>query len=76
LKVDFKKSRFDEIQAALLPFLIQAGFNTSRIAFVPCAGVSGINLTKSEDPALQSWWAGKSIVDYLGEIKSLIAHVD
>lgn len=69
LKVDFRKSRFDEIQAALLPFLIQAGFHTSRIAFVPCAGASGINLTKFENPALQSWWSGKSIVDYLGEIK-------
>jgi elongation factor 1 alpha-like protein len=65
--VDYKKLRFDEIQAILFPFLIQAGFNASRIAFVPCAGVSGVNLTKQENPALQSWWSDPPLVDYLGE---------
>ncbi|CAE6411697.1 unnamed protein product [Rhizoctonia solani] len=74
--VDYRKSRFDEIQVALLPFLIQAGFNTSRVAFVPCAGVSGVNLTKSEEPALQSWWNGQPIVDYLDRLEPPVRDFD
>ncbi|KEP54105.1 EF Tu GTP-binding domain protein [Rhizoctonia solani 123E] len=74
--VDYKKSRFDEIQATLITFLVQAGFNTSRIAFVPCAGVSGVNLTKSEEPALQSWWNGKPIVDYLDQLEPPVRDFD
>ncbi|KAF8707441.1 Elongation factor Tu C-terminal domain, partial [Rhizoctonia solani] len=74
--VDYRKSRFDEIQVALLPFLVQAGFNTSRVTFVPCAGVSGVNLTKSEEPALQSWWDGKPIVDHLDRLEPPIRDFD
>ncbi|KAJ1311279.1 hypothetical protein OPQ81_009777 [Rhizoctonia solani] len=74
--VDYKKSRFDEIQATLISFLVQAGFNTSRVAFVPCAGVSGVNLTKSEEPALQSWWDGKPIVDYLDQLEPPVRDFD
>ncbi|CAE6466600.1 unnamed protein product [Rhizoctonia solani] len=74
--VDYKKSRFDEIQAALIPFLVQVGFNTSRVTFVPCAGVSGVNLTKSEEPALQSWWNGKPIVDYLDQLEPPVRDFD
>ncbi|KAL5641145.1 hypothetical protein ACGC1H_001583 [Rhizoctonia solani] len=74
--VDYKKSRFDEIQATLITFLVQAGFNTSRVAFVPCAGMSGVNLTKSEEPALQSWWNGNPIVDYLDQLEPPVRDFD
>ena len=74
--VDYKKLRFDEIQAALFPFLIQAGFNASRIAFVPCAGASGVNLTKLEVPALQSWWSEQPIVDYLDRLEPPVRDFD
>ncbi|KAG9102065.1 Hsp70 suppressor, GTPase facilitates ribosomal subunit dissociation [Ceratobasidium sp. UAMH 11750] len=67
--VDYKKLRFDEIQGALFPFLIQAGFNASRIAFVPCAGVSGVNLTKLDNATLGSWWNGPPLVDYLDKLE-------
>ncbi|KAH7344847.1 P-loop containing nucleoside triphosphate hydrolase protein [Rhizoctonia solani] len=74
--VDYKKSRFDEIQGVLLPFLIQAGFNASRVVFIPCAGVSGVNLTKSEEPALQSWWNDGPIVDYLDRLEPPVRDFD
>ncbi|KAF8609529.1 hypothetical protein BDV93DRAFT_602188 [Ceratobasidium sp. AG-I] len=74
--VDYRKLRFDEIQAALFPFLIQAGFNASRIAFVPCAGASGINLTKQENPALQSWWSGQTLVDHIDQLEPPVRDFD
>ncbi|KAG8744859.1 Hsp70 suppressor, GTPase facilitates ribosomal subunit dissociation [Ceratobasidium sp. 414] len=67
--VDYKKLRFDEIQGALFPFLIQAGFNASRIAFVPCAGASGVNLTKLGGSTLGSWWNEPPLVDYLDKLE-------
>ncbi|QRW05527.1 Elongation factor Tu GTP binding domain [Ceratobasidium sp. AG-Ba] len=66
--VDFKKLRYDEIQGALFPYLIQAGFSASRVAFIPCAGVSGVNLTKLDNAALGSWWTEPPLVDFLDKL--------
>ncbi|QRV91461.1 Elongation factor Tu GTP binding domain [Ceratobasidium sp. AG-Ba] len=53
---------------ALFPYLIQAGFSASRVAFIPCAGVSGVNLTKLDNAALGSWWTEPPLVDFLDKL--------
>ena len=45
--VGWSRARLDEVRAALLRFLCAIGFAAERIAFVPVAGLSGVNLVRS-----------------------------
>lgn len=71
---DWSKARFDEIVAALTPFLRQAGYAKPR--FVPVSGFSGENLAKRTAPKLLDWYTGPTVVELLDSFEPLARDVD
>lgn len=65
--VDWSQERYNEIVKKLGQFLKQAGFKESDVSFVPCSGLSGINLaTPPPEPQLCTWYKGATLVDEIG----------
>ncbi|PWY70998.1 elongation factor 1 alpha [Aspergillus heteromorphus CBS 117.55] len=63
--VEWDQERFEEIEQQVSSFLTTAGFQAKNIAFVPCSGISGDNVTRrSEDPKV-SWYQGQTLVGEL-----------
>lgn len=63
--VQWDKDRFEEIEQQISSFLTTAGFQAKNIAFVPCSGVLGDNITRrSEDPHA-SWYTGRTLIEEL-----------
>ena len=64
---DYSRDRFDEIKAALTPFLAQSGFGDGRVSWVPVSGFEGVNLVPNGDvPVPQSlarWWTGGTLTE-------------
>jgi len=65
-QVGWSRQRFNEICAILQPFLVQSGYQPSKLSFIPCAAMKGVNLTKNESPELKAWYDGPTIADQLG----------
>ncbi|OJZ90877.1 hypothetical protein ASPFODRAFT_153781 [Aspergillus luchuensis CBS 106.47] len=63
--VQWDQDRFEEIEQQVSSFLTTAGFQAKNIAFVPCSGISGDNVTRrSEDPNV-SWYKGHTLIEEL-----------
>ncbi|KAL7658343.1 hypothetical protein ACMYSQ_004474 [Aspergillus niger] len=63
--VQWDQGRFEEIVQQVSSFLTTAGFQAKNIAFVPCSGISGDNVTRrSEDPNV-SWYKGRTLIEEL-----------
>lgn len=68
-QVNYSQARFDEICTTLRPFLQQSGYQASKIAFVPAAGMAGVNLVDRDAEGsanLKQWWKGPTLVEALG----------
>ncbi|GJN90750.1 hypothetical protein Rhopal_003764-T1 [Rhodotorula paludigena] len=63
--VDWSQARFEAICQQLQPFLVQTGFQTNKVAFVPVGAMSGVNLVDQMDPRLEDWYDGQSLVTEL-----------
>ncbi|KZO92176.1 EF Tu GTP binding domain-containing protein [Calocera viscosa TUFC12733] len=61
------EARYNEIVSTLTPFLLQTGFQTARIAFVPLSGMDGVNLI--EAPASLPWYTGPTLLSALDALK-------
>ena len=64
--VGWDQSRYAEIVDALKPFLLQTGFQNSKMKFAPVAAMTGVNLIKRNGPELRKWYKGPTLVDLLG----------
>lgn len=63
--VGWSKDRYDEIEQQISAFLTTAGFQARNLAFVPCSGFRGDNITRrSEDPQA-SWYTGPVLIELL-----------
>ena len=61
----YSRGRFDEIRAALSPFLASCGFGEDRVAWTPVSGTEGVNLAlpnAGPNPELAAWWDGPTLV--------------
>ena len=66
--VGWSRDRYEEIVKKLAQFLKQAGFKDNDIAYIPCSGLAGENLTASPTvPALATWYSGPTLVQQIGE---------
>ena len=65
--VGWAQTRFDEIAQQMTGFLTQASFTSRNLTFVPCAALTGDNVTTAPDhtaiPA--SWYAGPTLLTAL-----------
>lgn len=65
-KVNWSQDRYDEIVDALKPFLVSAGFAASKTTYMPLAAMEGINVLENNEPLLQSWYTGPTLMTTLG----------
>ena len=66
--MEWSQTRYNEICGILRPFLVQSGFQLSRLSFVPCAAMKGVNLTTNTDEALKKWYDGPTVEQELGNV--------
>jgi elongation factor 1 alpha-like protein len=74
--VKWDQRRFEEISQQLTTFLTSASFSAKSITFVPCAGLTGDNVTKRVDDPRADWYTGKSLVDALESAEPAKRSVD
>ncbi|KAJ5899588.1 Translation elongation/initiation factor/Ribosomal beta-barrel [Penicillium taxi] len=63
--VQWNKGRFDEIEQHISSFLTTAGFQAKNIAFVPCSGVLGQNISKRYEDLTSLWYNGRTLIEEL-----------
>jgi elongation factor 1 alpha-like protein len=67
-QVEWSQDRYDEIVEALKPFLVSAGFAASKTTYMPLAAMEGVNILENNEPLLQSWYTGSTLMNTLGEL--------
>ncbi|KAK2181185.1 hypothetical protein NP493_407g03006 [Ridgeia piscesae] len=68
--VGWLKDRYEEIVKKLAQFLKQAGFKENDIAYIPCSGLAGENLTSAPTvAALATWYTGPTLVEQIDNFK-------
>lgn len=63
--VDWSKDRFREIEQQMSSFLTTAGFQQKNIAFIPCSGLKGDNITRRSEEPLVKWYTGPTLIEEL-----------
>jgi elongation factor 1 alpha-like protein len=63
--VQWSEERFTEIKNQVSAFLIAAGFQSKNIAFIPCSGLLGDNITRHSTEPAASWYTGPTLVEEL-----------
>lgn len=61
--VKWARSRYDDIQRKLAPFLRQSGFKDDQVVFLPISGLTGDNLKERRDTP--AWYEGKCLIETL-----------
>lgn len=61
------KSRWDEIQSGLDPFLRKTGYSAEDVVYIPIAGLTGENIQTKTDKC--NWYNGPCMMDVLDQIK-------
>ena len=64
--ISWSKDRFEEIKQQVNAFLTTAGFLPRNVAYVPCSGLTGENVTQPPtSPDLTSWFEGSTLLGAL-----------
>lgn len=63
--VSWSKERFDKVRQATTSFFETASFSLKNITFVPCAGLTGDNVTKRVDDSRADWYSGPTFLEAL-----------
>jgi elongation factor 1 alpha-like protein len=63
--VSWSQERFEEIQQQMITFLTAASFSAKSITFVPCAGLTGENVTQRVQDSSAKWYTGGSLIEAL-----------
>lgn len=68
--VQWEKSRYEEIQAKLTPFLRSAGFNPKTdITYIPVSAYGGQNLKERVPKSICDWYNGPSLLEFLDNLE-------
>jgi elongation factor 1 alpha-like protein len=63
--VGWSQDRFEEISQQVSGFLSAAQFQAKNIAFVPCSGLNGDNITRRSTASAASWYKGPILIEEL-----------
>lgn len=63
--VSWSQERFEEISQQMSAFLTAASFSVKSITFIPCAGLTGENVTKKVENTNAKWYTGESLIEAL-----------
>ena len=61
------KSRWDEIQTKLTPFLRKTGYKDEDVIYVPIAGLTGENINEKSENG--KWYTGPTMMEILDQVK-------
>ena len=78
-QVQWSQVRYNEIVSLMKPFLVQSGFQQSKVAFVPVGAMLGINLLNrdaAEAAELKMWYSGPTLVDLLDKLEPPARDID
>ncbi|XP_078166572.1 uncharacterized protein LOC144561482 [Carex rostrata] len=68
--VNWDKSRYDEIESKMSPFLKTSGYNVKKdVQFLPISGLMGSNMKERLDKKTCSWWDGPCLFEVLDKIE-------
>lgn len=65
--VGYKKEEYDKIKVEVEKLLKSVGYKTETVAFVPCSGYVGDNLTKKS--ANTPWYTGPTLLEVIDSFK-------
>jgi hypothetical protein len=51
---------------------LQVGFRAKDVWYVPCSGLTGVNLVENKEPKLKAWYRGDALIDYIGVPAGLV----
>ena len=68
----WSKTRWDEIQAGLNPFLRKTGYSESDVVYIPIAGLTGENIQDKTDKC--NWYNGPCLLEVLDQIDLGVLH--
>lgn len=75
--VDWDERRFLEIQATMKPFLLECGFVSKRLQFVPISGLTGANVKMREGAdKLYSWYKGSTLLEAMDKFHPAQRNID
>ncbi|KAF2439342.1 hypothetical protein P171DRAFT_436039 [Karstenula rhodostoma CBS 690.94] len=63
--VSWSKERFDKVRQATTAFFETASFSLKNITFIPCAGLTGDNVTKRVADDNADWYSGPTFLEAL-----------
>jgi len=65
---EWNENRFKEIQNILGTFLQKSGFPPSKVSWIPCSGLLGINLSSNDEEKLKSWYNGPTLLQEINNL--------
>jgi len=74
--VSWSQDRFTEIEQQISAFLLTAGFQAKNIAFIPCSGLLGDNITRRSANKEASWYTGPTLIEELDSSEPITRALD
>lgn len=74
--VSWSQDRFIEIEQQITAFLLTAGFQAKNVAFIPCSGLLGDNITRRSENKAASWYTGPTLVEELDNSEPVARALD
>lgn len=65
--VSWSKERYDKVRQGMLAFFESASFALKNITFIPCAGLTGDNVTKRAEESQADWYTGPTLIEALDD---------
>eukprot|EP00890_Picochlorum_soloecismus_P006149 jgi/Picsp_1/6535/NSC_03878-R1_g1 to s phase transition protein len=66
----WSKTRYDEIEGKMIPFLRSCGYNPKKdLVFIPISGLKGENMKTRVDQAICPWYQGRTLFEVLDDIE-------
>lgn len=66
----WSKTRYDEIEGKMVPFLRSCGYNPKKdLVFIPISGLKGENMKTRVDQAICPWYEGRTLFEVLDDIE-------
>eukprot|EP00824_Muranothrix_gubernata_P016057 TRINITY_DN33428_c0_g1_i1.p1 TRINITY_DN33428_c0_g1~~TRINITY_DN33428_c0_g1_i1.p1 ORF type:complete len:584 (+),score=125.65 TRINITY_DN33428_c0_g1_i1:70-1752(+) len=70
--VNWERARYEEIVSKLVPFFKRIGYHLGKdLEFVPCSGLTGVNVVKQMNAREAAWWQGKTLIQLLDAMDPL-----
>lgn len=74
--VQWYEGRFSDIKLELGIFFEEIGYKSENISWVPCSGLTGEGIFKTDYPAGQTWYQGPNLVGELDRVSKLYGSID